>query len=136
VKYSLQMSQHFSTGKGWASRSERFQPRSHRWFSAMVLCKNLRVGELWEVSHSEGDVGRSPLWSRRAQWASLRTAFYRVARQLTLVFFFFFLTRKVPSCPNSLLLYPRQENNVGLFLRLAGGLVAVEVCTTNIPPCD
>jgi len=57
---------------------------------------NFRVCELWEATHSKGDAGHSPLWSRRTQSSSVGTTVYRVARWLTSVI------SKFPSRPQSI----------------------------------
>ena len=80
------LSQHFSTGESWASGSEGFQPKSSHRSLVMVLW----TWQIWDYVSSEryftqGDAVRSPLWSRRAQRVSLKTAVHRVARWLTLV---------------------------------------------------
>jgi len=96
-------------GEDWALRSE-FRPGSvsdgnftlqSSWVSPLsgTLLRGLGTPEfkvVWEVSHSEGDAGCSPLQSRIAQRAWLGTDVYRVTRWSTLGI------SKFPSWPQSM----------------------------------
>jgi len=87
----------FLKGRGLSLRERRVsaQVPSSVFSDGPPTFANLRVHKLREASHSEGDAGRSPLRSRRAQRASLRTAVYGVTRRLALVI------SKFPSWPQS-----------------------------------
>ena len=73
---------------------------------------NLRAGKLCETSHSEGDAGHSPLWSKRAQRASLGTTAYQVTRWLTL-------------CVSKFLLWPQSASVIIGIFRIPGSLVPI-----------